>query len=425
MNRESFRVSGNPARCVPFRDYFACLLLVLVSGNPALTINGSPEPYIVAIAAVMAGMLAVAPSRVWKTPRRAPQVFLVFGLLIAFHVVSFKFAPIITILGFLTRLFIGFAGMALISDFPLTYPQVLFHTAVISLAVYVPDQLMRAAGVDGGLEVLLPSVAHVFSTDRVPSIGIYTFVGAAEGRNSGPFWEPTAFAGYLVLALCFLALRQQNAGTRPGYWGRALVIGAALLTTLSTTGYAAFAVAAVVAARNVNWPARDQLVRFVLKTAVVAVFSVAGWKAFDALPFLQTKTESQYTSVVEQKRGWEDTRFGAVLFDWEYIRTRPISGWGLNPRTRYALHPGQEDIGERLGNGLSDFAARFGLAGVLLFLTCAWKGVTASTGASRSAVGMALVAILVVLNGEMFLSYPVFLSLMFLKGPALPTQCRG
>lgn len=59
--------------------------------------------------------------------------------------------------------------------------------------------------------------------------------GTINYRNSGPFWEPGAFQGFILLAL-LLALRFRG-GNVKSTRAKVLVLFATLLTTQSTTGY--------------------------------------------------------------------------------------------------------------------------------------------------------------------------------------------
>ena len=80
----------------------------------------------------------------------------------------------------------------------------------MSLAFYVPSY-------SSAFENLMQhSIAPLFENPLIkesnykawPSVILYTFNSQGEGllwlkRNSGPFWEPGAFSGFLILALLF------------------------------------------------------------------------------------------------------------------------------------------------------------------------------------------------------------------------------
>lgn len=58
--------------------------------------------------------------------------------------------------------------------------------------------------------------------------------GTINVRNSGVFWEPGAFAGFLILGMLFLLYGKTQCGHAPA---KMLVLVVTLLTTRSTTGY--------------------------------------------------------------------------------------------------------------------------------------------------------------------------------------------
>ena len=79
-----------------------------------------------------------------------------------------------------------------------------------------------------------------FQFNEIKTIILFTFREkvSQEGivRSSGMFWEPGAYAGYLVLALLLIALK--NGKFTPGaYKKESFWIVMALISTQSTTGY--------------------------------------------------------------------------------------------------------------------------------------------------------------------------------------------
>ena len=76
---------------------------------------------------------------------------------------------------------------------------------------------------------------------------------------------------------------------------------------------------------------------------------------------------------------------------------------------------------EGMGNGMSDFTAKFGITGMLIFLAMLFRGFLslANRNAWQALIGLAVIAL--ALQGEAFLSYPLFLGLMVL---CPPTQKR-
>lgn len=72
------------------------------------------------------------------------------------------------------------------------------------------------------------------------------------------------------------------------------------------------------------------------------------YMSFNKLGFLHDKIYDQHYGVETRSNRWHGTRFGSLVFDLKYIKERPLTGWGLHPKTRYALDPW---VTEEEGNG--------------------------------------------------------------------------
>jgi len=142
---------------------------------------------------------------------------------------------------------------------------------------------------------------------------------------------------------------------------------------------------------------------------LLALFCAAAYH----LDFVGEKIREYRQKIAYRERGWERTRFGGIIFDLEYIERRPFFGWGPNHTTRYMLHGG-ENIGA-MGNGLSDFTAKFGLLGLITVLTSIWIGVYKLERHNLTKATLFIFFIVMVLNGEHLLDYSVYLGLMFLE----------
>ena len=66
-----------------------------------------------------------------------------------------------------------------------------------------------------------------------------------------------------------------------------------------------------------------------------------------------------------------------------------------------------------MGNGFSDFTAKFGLVGMLTWFVAGGRAFVRLTGASRLLAGLIAALLFVELQGECFLNFPLFLGLMF------------
>ena len=137
------------------------------------------------------------------------------------------------------------------------------------------------------------------------------------------------------------------------------------------------------------------------------------------LEFIGRKIVQQYESATAQ-RGyyWEYTRFGSMIVDWKYIKRRPIFGWGIHPKTKFALDPKDERRTKGSGNGFSGFIHRFGILGMITFVLFTWRGFYKLSRESVLRSVAAILAILMSLIGEEFLLFSLYLGLMFItKSP--------
>lgn len=393
------------------------LLLLCLSGNPAVCRQALIDVFLVSFTLLLAGVAIYRRQQIIS--KSLIVIACLFGSLLLLQCISFSFFPIVTICGFFTRLFIGYAVLRLVKNFPLVYVRAMFYLAILSLVFYISYQALRFVGYD--LVNILTPLGNLIGTvgDRDLPILFHTFETKISYRNAGIFWEPGALAGYLNLALVFLWIVKGQIPARE-YRRYLFILSAVLLTTVSTTGYLAYPLVLIL---HYDWRARERRVFiprvllgfYVLLPLLIAV-SVYTYTKSD---FLQTKIEHQFRQAIDQDSdGWHRTRIGTLLFDWEYIKRRPLTGWGLNQQTRFALHP--QFIGEPqgMGNGMSDFTVKFGVSGMLVWLYCVFLGMIHLTKRNAGKSFLIMMILLLVLQGEVFLGFPLFLGLMFLKvGP--------
>jgi hypothetical protein len=344
-------------------------------------------------------------------------VAIFLGILLT-QCIDYSFYPVITIAGFFTRMFIGYALIRLVPEFLQKYLKVMVALALLSFIIYIPYILLSTAGYN--IEGLITRVSEqlgIAGGGRRPVI-LYTFSSAFSPRNSGMFGEPGMFAGYLIMGLIALAVVKKII-SRKQYLNSLIILTIALLTTMSTTGYIAFTLVPLL---HYEWKMAGRsrvLFRIFVAVYVLLPLLIGGaLYAYIYLPFMKDKIETQMDIVEMQEGKWHKTRVGSLLFDWEYIRSRPLTGWGLHPFTRHALHPWMNED-EGMGNGFSDFTAKFGVTGFLTWFSMVFIGFWRLTRRDRWATLLILALIMIVLQGEPFLNYPFFMGLAFLQPAAL------
>ena len=127
-------------------DYIIVLILLCVSGNMGFISGRRAEYVLAAFASLLAILLFMQKRRPFT--QRFFLLFFLFTSILFIQSFSFSFFPVITIFGFLTRLFIGYAAFRMVNEFPRVYIDVLFYTCLLSLCFYAPDQICQAVGVD-------------------------------------------------------------------------------------------------------------------------------------------------------------------------------------------------------------------------------------------------------------------------------------
>jgi hypothetical protein len=353
-------------------------------------------------------------------------VFFSFLMILAVQSISFNFFPLKTIAGFIIRLFVAFAAVRLVKDFPRIYINVMYGICITSLCFYVPEQLFHAVGRDfASLFTPLANLVRDFflldtysnRNNNSITIFIYNFENPYNPRNiyrnAGLFWEPGAFAGYISLALIFLGLEREKYERRL-YISRFLVLTITLLTTVSTMGYLIMPIVLSTHYRRVTKSVVGSLGRIAVGMLMLPLFMALLINVWN-LEFIGRKIIHQYEGAIAQRDYlWEYTRFGSMIVDWKYIKRRPIFGWGIHPKTKFALDPKDERRTKGAGNGFFGFIHRFGILGMITFALFAWRGFYKLSRESLLRSVTAILAILMSLIGEEFLHYPLYLGLMFI-----------
>lgn len=393
------------------RNVGLVLLVLIYSGNPAPGRVLPLEPQLVLVVLFLIFLLMRRPNRIFTTD--FVVIAVIFATILLVQCIDFSFYPFVTISGFFVRLLIGYTLMRLVDDFPHAFVRAMVWLALLSFVFYLPYLFLAASGISvEGVITRISELLGTASNARRP-LFLYTFMGDYSSRNAGMFWEPGAFAGYLALSLVFLAIIKKKIQLQD-YRKYLLILSIALFTTMSTTGYIIYPLLLLL---HYDWSAvtlkksigRGLLACFVVMP-LIAVVSIYSYYEFD---FLRNKIEYQLQKVEFKERMWEKTRFGSLVFDWKYIEKRPFTGWGLYSKTRYALDPGREEL-TGMGNGFSDFTAKFGIVGMLTWLVAVFTGFRRFVGNKVSSATLICVIILIVLQGEAFLNFPFFLGLAFL-----------
>jgi hypothetical protein len=386
-------------------EFAVVLILVAASGNPVFSFRGEHRPALVMVTVLFSTLFVL--QRAARFTLRLVLVSFIFISILLMQSVSLSYFSAITVAGFIVRFYNGYLGVRLVRRFPRIYLNVMYYIGLVSLCFYIPDQLCWLINVD--FRAMFEPVRQFLGTEPHFNILVYSFtLGFTPYRNSGCFWEPGAFAGYLLVALAFLGMEKNKLGLR-FYRSRLFVLSLCLLTTFSTTGYALFPFCLLLQTdiTRLLTPRKIPL----LAGMVIALLLVS--VAIFHLEFVGDKIQHQYYQSTMGRGEWETTRFGTFIADIRYIKRRPILGWGLPDATRYRLDGG--GILKSRGNGLTDFICKFGFVGLAAYIICVWYGLFRLTQFNRVQATLGLLVILLALNGEMFLNHPLFLGFMFIE----------
>lgn len=373
------------------------LMVYFLAGNPIVSVAGFRVT--TSIASVIL-LILVFISGLRFTVRQvlvAAGFFGVIALQAIFATDSFSW---FTTIGFATRLAVALTAAMIVHDFPTTYVDVMYWSALTSFPFYAALVVTRGA---------VASWVSSFSLHVPdPSIFLYYFAVIHHGRNNSYFWEPGVFSGYLILALLFLGARRTHYSPQQ-YRRIFFVLFVALITTKSTGGYLSVPLAMLYHGKALGR-------NLALRLLIVAVAIIGVGYLFSKAEFLGSKIQGQFEAVEGQRGSWQATRYGALVSDARLIKIHPLIGWGPDTSIKYLFAPEKAVRGE--GNGLSTFTVQFGFIGLAIFLISSWDAFRGLFGRGGWPPLVAVLAIVLVLNDEAFLGFPLFMALMFLQNRA-------
>lgn len=359
-------------------------LLVLMSGSPHLNV-----PILFGIT----GGIAFIYSLLRKDLSKRHKLWKYCIMLICIFLGQYWVLGSISLLGsinVLAKVLFGATIMWILKDrFRDLYLNVMYFFALVSVVFFT-------------LEYVGFKVPNLFPiADDRNSIFIFNSLNISELRNSGPFWEPGAFACYLMLVPLFYIdnLKTFIVQNRK----KVTILLIALITTISTTGYICLFVIII------YYYMTQTKKKFVTYTFYLPLIIGALFYAYNNLDFVGAKLQEQTENSLAQGGDFSNTRLGSLLFDVHYIKKHPLVGNGLNERTRYADHSflWGENLGH--GNAFSNYAAQMGVIALIVYfvLLCMAFG--------NKLIVPIIVALL--FQGEQLMNYPLYPALPFIILP--------
>ncbi len=379
-----------------FFSYLYMFLLLAFSGNPFF--SPTDDYFSKFTLTVVVGILALRHYAYFdfKSGRLfyITQGFIIF--IFCLQHITLGFVSITGIFGFMLKITFGYLVIRYLSvNFRLIYFNLIFFICAISLIGYLWNIFL---GDIPALYIIKNSAEYSDNSGR----NILVFHQLVDGsRNSGMFWEPGAFAGYINLSFLFFIGQIRRLINFKKI--QCFIIFLALVTTYSTTGY-------LVLFSILGYTLYKEFYRShgFLVVPLFMVLLSAGIFIYNESPFLKEKVQLQYNLAIEREKDeFAPDRISALFFDTQYILKHPLTGNGLHSKTRYADHPWL--IGQTLGhgNGFSNFLASMG---VLVFVGYSFLIIKYNS----SSPWFFLAGVVVILQGEPLMNFPLFLSLPFI-----------
>ena len=370
-------------------------LFVAMSGNPVFSFTSDFSKYIFILIVLL---LVVKHNRYFTLGEGLIYyIFLIFyASIFVFQKLVLGFVSFPSVIAFLTRITLGYIVIRYIGvNFKLAFFHIIFFVSFISLFGY----LWNILGLD------IPPIYFTEQTNysyNNSSRNIILFHQNGEGsRNSGMFWEPGAFACYICLAFLFYLGNIKMLFKEHLF--KVVVILLALITTYSTTGYI---VLFIIGVATIYIEYSQKYGAFVLP--VLVSFALIGYITYESTDFLKEKIDHQFQNASDRDEGeFGPDRLSALYFDIHYITKHPLIGNGFHSQTRFADHPElqNEELGH--GNGFSDFLASMGFLSLMFYSFYILKY-------NKAHPVVFVITILILLQGEPLLNYPLFLSLPFI-----------
>ena len=153
--------------------------------------------------------------------------------------------------------------------------------------------------------------------------------------------------------------------------------------------------------------------RSIVGVAVIAAVVYS----FSSLDFLGEKMTNQYETAQTLEKGdvsW--SRFGAAVVDYYEIARSPITGNGFMMDARY---PELGDLMAGSGNGFTGAVNSFGIIVIFLYLFQLFRRAPVITMIEKL---IYVTTVILLLQGEFFLNYPMFWALLFIKSSESGTK---
>lgn len=240
-------------------------------------------------------------------------------------------------------------------------------------------------------------------------------------RNCGPFWEPGAYAGYILIT--FMLFYEDLRWLYDKHRKKVFVLLAALLTTFSTQGYV---IALLLILSLIIRGTSKKLIINIIPKLVVSIIVIAA--VASTIPFMREKMANQLTLAFS----WKDdeslrsaNRFSTTMLDIYNISKSPLWGISEDYNKLYGEFSPIVSIYKRggvyaSGSGNTLFMAQYGILLYALWLILSYKSLNLFYKEKKSAL---LVLFLLIGLGQceiyIFKIFFICLPYLFLINPPI------
>ncbi len=378
------------------KQQFPIFLLLCLSGNPIITAF-SYSKTILAIYTILFAIFTLSITNTKYIYRNSTKLSFIIIIILLIALLQYLKFGIISppgvlalilkiVLAWATYLYYNFKRI----NFLALYIKTLVVFTLLSFPFWILNQFI-SLGIQTDNHFIKSTIFYTMYPVEIQE-------GSFAIRNSGMFWEPGAFAGYIILALLFIFVLNKGFDFK-NFKKEFIVLSIGILSTQSTTGYIMYGLIVVI-----HFAYNYKYLRYVLLPIVVVLF----FYVYSDVGFLNKKIKTQNEeALLLDKNEISNTRMGALIMDWQYIKDSPIIGNGLHEKTRWRFHTWvKEDIGH--GNGMSNFTVWWGIPLFLFWILCVYRFIKYSTNNRFLSVTISMLFVFI-LQGEQFLNFPLFL----------------
>lgn len=375
---------------IPFGDYVVMFLFLCICGNPVFVYSNFEYIYVISAILILFACL-IRHKKLYSKKSVLWGAF--FCFLFMFQYLIIEVVSIAACINFLARFCIAFLISSFLGDrFREVYFKVIVIICGISLIGFTVNSLLNV------------NIGYEF--DRYYTIVIYNqFLRMGTSvRNSGMFWEPGAFQGFIMLVP--LMYSDSLSPLWKFHKTSCIILVLSLLSTKSTAAYLTLAVFISLILLSSEKISILSKIMMISSFVLVMIFYV--WN----LDFIGEKLLVQFEQAKDIQKGdvsWD--RMGAMRVDMYNIARHPLIGNGFSEVSKYGI---LAEYMQGAGNGLSSATNMLGIPCILLYFIGIFYNFHGFKKAHRYVL---IVIVVMLLFNEAFLNYPLFWSMLFIKTP--------